>query len=358
MSPFGAVFVESASVLSVSAGEKPRIDLLLRTESLTLGLPDVGRPCPKTEAIGITKKITMKRVLNANRTVSGLTIRSLDFIEKFTNLWQFIAKHPSIINTVRNIGLKTLLIAITLLNLSSVTPPRSTKIDVIMIDPGHGGRDPGTMGKTLKEKDVALKISLKLGKLIENNIPGVKVLYTRKDDKYVDLADRPMMANNQKADLFICVHANAVKGTNAYGTETYIIGPHRTEAQLEVAQRENSVMLLDENKERYEGFDPNSPESYILFSLTQSSYQESSLNFAQKIESQFKNKAGRYSRGVRQAGFWVLWKSAMPSVLVETGFLTNPTEESYLGSAKGQDEIAAAIYRAFKDYKTQIESVN
>lgn len=299
----------------------------------------------------------MKKGKIRNRTVSGLTVRPLDFIEKFTNLWQVIAKHPSIINTARNIGFKALLLAITLLNLSSITPPKATKIDVIMIDPGHGGRDPGTMGKNLKEKDVALKISLKLGQYIEKNMPDVKVLYTRKDDKYVDLGDRPMMANEKKADLFICIHANAVAGTNAYGTETYVIGSHRTEAQLEVAQRENAVMLLDENKERYEGFDPNSPESYILFSLTQSSYQESSLNFAQKIEAQFK-KASRYSRGVRQAGFWVLWKSAMPSVLIETGFLTNAKEEAYLGSAKGQDEIALAIYKAFKEYKTQIESVN
>jgi N-acetylmuramoyl-L-alanine amidase len=291
------------------------------------------------------------------RTAPGLTVRPLSFIEKFTNLGQVIAKHLSIINTAKNIGFKALLLAITLLNLSSTTSPKATKIDVIMIDPGHGGRDPGTMGKNLKEKDVALKISLKLGLLIEKNMPDVKVLYTRKDDKYVDLGDRPMMANDKKADLFICIHANAVAGTNAYGTETYAIGSHRTEDQLAVAQRENSVMLLDENKERYEGFDPNSPESYILFSLTQSSYQESSLKFAQKIEGQFK-KAGRYSRGVRQAGFWVLWKSAMPSVLVETGFLTNTKEEAYLGSTKGQEEIAASIYQAFKEYKAQIESVN
>jgi len=275
-------------------------------------------------------------------------------------LCEVIAKRLSIINTVRNIGFKTILLAITLLNLSSASPPKSgTKIDVIVIDPGHGGRDPGTMGKTLKEKDVALKISLKVGQYIEKNIPGVKVIYTRKDDRYIDLADRPILANTEKADLFICIHANAVPGTNAYGTETYVMGMNRTEGNMEVAQRENAVMLLDENyKERYEGFDPNSPESYILFSLTQSAYQESSLKLAQKIESQFKNKTGRYSRGVRQATFWVLWKTAMPSVLIEVGFLTNAQEEAYLGSAKGQDEIASGIYRAFKEYKTQIEAVN
>jgi N-acetylmuramoyl-L-alanine amidase len=262
---------------------------------------------------------------------------------------------------VRNIGFKTLVLAITLLILSSAVPPprAGNKIEVIVIDPGHGGKDPGTMGKNLKEKDVALKISLKLGHYIEKNFPDVKVIYTRKDDRYIDLADRPMIANNEKADLFICIHANAVEGANAYGTETYIMGMHRSEGNMEVAQRENAVMLLDENyKERYEGFDPNSPESYILFSLTQSAFLESSLKFAQKVESQFKNRVGRYSRGVRQAGFWVLWKTAMPSVLVEVGFLTNANEEAYLGSTKGQDEIASGIFRAFREYKEQIESLN
>ena len=302
----------------------------------------------------------MKIVKMMERTVSDLIVRPLAFCEKLSTLREVIANRLFINNTVRNIGFKTLLLAITLLNLSSATPPSSgTKIDVIVIDAGHGGKDPGTMGKNLREKDVALKISLKLGQYIEQNLPDVKVIYTRREDKYIDLADRPMMANLEKADLFICVHANAVKGATAYGTETYVIGMHRTEDQLEVAQRENAVMLYDENyKERYEGFDPKSPESYILFSLTQSAYQESSLKFAQKIESQFKNKVGRYSRGVRQAGFWVLWKTAMPSVLIEVGFLTNDKEEAYLGSTKGQDEIASGIYRAFKEYKTQIEAVN
>lgn len=302
----------------------------------------------------------MKRVKMRERTVSDLIVRPLALSEKFSTLREVIANRLFINNTVRNIGFKTLLLAITLLNLSSATPPSSgAKIDVIVIDAGHGGKDPGTMGKNLREKDVALKISLKLGQYIEKNLPDVKVIYTRREDKYIDLADRPMMANMEKADLFICIHANAVKGATAYGTETYVIGMHRTEDQLEVAQRENAVMLYDEDyKERYEGFDPKSPESYILFSLTQSAYQESSLKFAQKIESQFKNKVGRYSRGVRQAGFWVLWKSAMPSVLIEVGFLTNDKEEAYLGSTKGQDEIASGIYRAFKEYKTQIEAVN
>ena len=301
----------------------------------------------------------MKQLKKTDRTVSALKISCLAFSEKFTNLCEVIAKHLSINNTVRNIGFKALLVAITLLNLSSTKPSRGTKIDVIVIDPGHGGRDPGTVGKNFKEKDIALKISLKIGQYIEKNIPGVKVIYTRKEDKYVGLDDRAILANNEKADLFLCIHVNAVVRPTTYGTETYVMGLHRTEDNMEVAKRENAVMMLDENyKERYEGFDPNSPESYILFSLTQSAYQESSLKLAQKIESQFKNKIGRYSHGVKQAGFWVLWKTSMPSVLVEVGFLTNPNEEAYLGSPKGQDEIALGIYRAFKEYKTQIEAIN
>jgi N-acetylmuramoyl-L-alanine amidase len=260
---------------------------------------------------------------------------------------------------VRNIRIKVLLIAITLLNSSASFLTTGTKISTIVIDPGHGGRDPGTSGKNKKEKDIALKISLKFGAYIEKNMPDVKVIYTRKDDRYLALEDRPEIANKAKADLFICIHANSLPGAPAFGTETYVMGLHKDKGNFEVAKRENSVMMLDENyKERYEGFDPESPESYILFTLSQSAYQESSLKFAQKIEAQFKTKAGRYSRGVKQAGFWVLWKTSMPSVLIETGFLSNSKEENYLASDIGQDKIASGIYRAFKEYKTEMESIN
>lgn len=252
-----------------------------------------------------------------------------------------------------------MLIAITLLNSSASAIISGAKIATIVIDPGHGGVDPGTMGKTAKEKEVALKISLKLGAYIEKNLPDVKVIYTRKDDRYVSLEDRAEMANKVKADLFICVHANALSGSPAYGTETYVMGLKKDKGNFEVAKRENSVILMDENyQERYEGFDPASDESYILFSIGQSFYQENSLKFAQKIEDQFKKKAGRFSRGVKQAGFWVLWRTAMPSVLIETGFLSNSKEEGFLLSDPGQDAIASGIYHAFKDYKTEIESVN
>jgi len=200
---------------------------------------------------------------------------------------------------------------------------------------------------------------LKFGAYIEKSMPGVKVIYTRKDDRYMTLEDRAEMANKNKADLFICIHANSLPGAPAYGTETFVMGLHKDKGNFEVAKRENSVILMDENyKERYEGFDPSSPESYILFTLSQSAYQESSLRFAQKIEEQFKGKVGRYSRGVKQAGFWVLWRTAMPSVLIETGFLSNAKEENFLASDQGQDLVAAGIFRAFKEYKTEMESIN
>jgi N-acetylmuramoyl-L-alanine amidase len=274
----------------------------------------------------------------------------------YTNLLQL--RQPSL-TTVGKFHFKLVLIAITLLNSSVTFRPAEFKLETIVIDPGHGGKDPGTMGKKSKEKDVALKISLKLGAYIEKNFPNVKVIYTRKDDKYVALDERADMANRHKAQLFICIHANSVPGAPAHGTETFVMGLHKDKGNFEVAKRENSVILMDENYEqRYEGFDPKSPESYILFTLSQSAYHESSLRFAQKVENQFKTKAGRVSRGVKQAGFIVLWKTAMPSVLIETGFLSQAKEEGFLLSDEGQDMIASGIYRAFKEYKTEIESIN
>jgi len=258
-----------------------------------------------------------------------------------------------------NLRIKAFLLAITLLNSSAAERPTANVVDTVVIDAGHGGKDPGTHGVNTKEKDVALTIALKVGNYIEKNIPGVKVIYTRKNDTYLGLDERAEVANKAKADLFICIHANAVPKEEIYGTETYVMGLHKSEGNLDVAKRENSVILLDNNyQERYEGFDPNSPESYILFSLAQSAYQESSIKFAEKVESQFKNRLGRRSHGVKQAGFWVLWRTAMPSVLIEVGFLTNNKEEKFLKNSDGQDLIASAIYRAFKDYKAQVESIN
>jgi len=258
-----------------------------------------------------------------------------------------------------NIRIKILLLAITLLNSSASFTPPGFKLETIVIDPGHGGKDPGTSGKKTKEKDIALKIALKLGSYIEKNLPDVKVIYTRRDDRYVALDERAEIANRNKAQLFICIHANSMPGAPAHGTETYVMGLHKDRGNFEVAKRENEVILMDENYQaRYEGFDPKSPESYILFTLSQSAYHESSLKFAQKVEQQFKQKAGRHSRGVKQAGFLVLWRTSMPSVLIETGFLSQGKEEIFLASAEGQELIASGIYRAFKEYKTEIESIN
>jgi len=292
------------------------------------------------------------------RTRTELKVSSFPFSEKFTILHKVIANTLNIVRPVRNIGLTALLTAITLLNSSSTLPPKDFKVDVVVIDAGHGGHDEGTHGKLLKEKDIALKIALKVGGYIEKNIPGVKVIYTRTDDTYIALDERAEIANKNKADLFICIHANANPNSKAFGTETFVMGLHKDDGNLAIAQRENSVILMDENyEERYEGFN-NSPESYILFTLTQSAYQESSLNFAAKVESQFRARVGRTSRGVKQAGFVVLWKTAMPSVLIETGFLTNSTEEKFLAGDDGQELIASGIYRAFKEYKSDVESIN
>ncbi len=299
----------------------------------------------------------MKR--NTVNTGSDLNFRGLAFSEKFTTLHKVIANTSDIRKTVTNIRFKLILITITLLNFSGKSPAPETKVDVIVIDAGHGGHDPGTSGQSLKEKDVALKIALKVGTYIEKNIPDVRVIYTRKNDRYLSLDERAEIANKNKADLFICIHANSLPGAPAHGTETYVMGLHKDKSNFEVAKRENSVILMDENyEERYEGFDPSSPESYILFAINQSAYQENSLRFAAKVESQFKTRVGRSSRGVKQAGFMVLWKTTMPSVLIETGFLSNMNEEKYLGSENGQDLIASGIYRAFKEYKAEIESIN
>lgn len=226
---------------------------------------------------------------------------------------------------------------------------------VLVIDAGHGGRDPGTSGKFSKEKDVALAIALKVGKYIEDNLKDVKVIYTRTTDVYPELHERSEIANKNKADLFMSIHVDGVKNASVSGTSSFVMGLHVNEENLAVAQRENAVIMKEDNyKSKYGGFDPNSPESYIRISLEQNSYMELSLQLAAKIQDQFANRAGRKNRGVQQAGFVVLWQTTMPSVLVETGFLTNPTEEKFLNSEYGQDLIASGIYRAFRDYKIEV----
>jgi N-acetylmuramoyl-L-alanine amidase len=230
-------------------------------------------------------------------------------------------------------------------------------VKIVCIDAGHGGHDGGCQGASSSEKDVALAIALKLGKYIEDNFKDVKVVYTRKTDIYLKLWERADIANKAKADLFICIHANASVSKTALGTETYVMGLHKTEANLNVAKRENAAILLeDDYKTKYSDFDPNSPESYIVLTMRQNAYIDQSLSLAAQIQQQLTDRGGRKNRGVKQAGFLVLHQTSMPSVLIETGFLSNPEEEKFLASNIGQEYLASAVYRAFKEYKIEIES--
>ena len=222
----------------------------------------------------------------------------------------------------------------------------------VVLDAGHGGHDPGAMGSVIREKDINLAVTLALGNIIEQNFKDVKVVYTRKTDWYLTLQERADVVNNNHADLFICVHTNSSPGAAAWGAESYTLGLAKTKSNLDVAMRENSVITLEENyKTKYHGFDPNSVDSYIMFEFMQDKYIDRSVDFASAIQKQFKTYCGRPDRGVRQAGFWVLHRSACPSVLVEVGFISNPAEERFLSSEKGQKEMATGIFNAFVDYK-------
>ena len=229
----------------------------------------------------------------------------------------------------------------------------------IVIDPGHGGRDPGAIGAAkTKEKDIVLDIGLRVGKMINEKFPDVEVIYTRKTDVFVELDKRGDIANKAHANLFLSIHANSVKKGSKCpsGTETFVMGNNRLAANMEVAMLENEVILLeDDYSTRYEGFDPNKAESYIIFSNLQNSYLHQSIDFAAEIQDQFEIFAKRVNRKVKQAGLIVLWKTAMPSVLVEVGFICNSEEEKFLNSAAGREKLATAIFQAFCSYKSKIE---
>lgn len=226
---------------------------------------------------------------------------------------------------------------------------------VVVIDAGHGGKDPGALGRVSKEKEVALKIALKVGKYLEQNVKNIKIIYTRKTDVFIELDKRAEIANKNKAVLFVSIHANSLKNKNFYGTETYVMGLHKSDDNLEVAIKENSAVLFEENyKKKYAGYEPDSPETYIVMNLFQNAYLDMSLNLAEKIQKQFKDRANRKDLGVKQAGFFVLWKTTMPSVLIEVGFMSNRNEEIYLNSEYGQEIIASAIYRAVRDYLNEL----
>lgn len=229
-------------------------------------------------------------------------------------------------------------------------------ISVVVIDPGHGGKDFGASVGASKEKDIVLEVSKKLGNLIQSSYPEIKIIYTRSNDVFIPLHERANIANRNKADLFISVHVNATQSTGVQGTETFVLGQHRSQENLEVAKKENSVILLEEDyNTTYEGFDPNSPESYIMFELVQDEYLDQSVMLASDIQNQFRSRANRIDRSVKQAGFLVLRRTTMPSVLVEIGFISNANERTYLTSESGKNELAASIFTAFSEYKKKIE---
>ena len=233
------------------------------------------------------------------------------------------------------------------------------RLKTIVIDAGHGGKDPGALGKIVKEKDVVLNVALKFGNLIKENLPDVKVIYTRNSDVFVPLDKRADIANKNNADLFVSIHANYISSPKISGAETFVLGLHRSQDNLEVAKKENSVIVLEDNYiTKYEGFDPNSTESYIIFELMQNAFLDQSIEAASKIQAQFSSTAQRYNRGVKQAGFLVLRQTVMPGVLVELGFLSNANEEKYLASSVGQNNLANSLFHAFREYKHQFEAQN
>jgi N-acetylmuramoyl-L-alanine amidase len=232
----------------------------------------------------------------------------------------------------------------------------NSKISVVVIDPGHGGKDSGASIGQAQEKDIVLDIALKLGSAIKSNYPDIEVVYTRTKDIFIPLHQRAEIANKKDADLFISIHVNAVDAKSVHGTETFVLGLHRNQDNLEVAKKENAVILLeDDYNTTYEGFDPNLPESYIMFETMQEEYQGQSVMLASNIQNEFRNYAKRVDRSVKMAGFLVLRRTTMPSVLIETGFLSHSTERTYLLSESGKSQLANSIFRAFDSYKNEIE---
>jgi len=255
-----------------------------------------------------------------------------------------------------------LLFYVFLSNISITAQVDNTVLKTIVIDPGHGGKDSGTMGtKRFKiyEKHVALAVSLKLGEYIKNAFPMIDVIYTRESDVFLELNERTELANNADADLFISIHCDGFTNSSPSGASVFVMGMSKLKANMDVAMRENSAIYMEDNyQQKYEGFDPKSAESYIVFSLMQNTHLNQSLKIAEEVEKEFSTRANRKSRGVKQAPFYVISRTNMPSILIECGFLTNPKEEEYLHSEIGQDYIASAIFRAFRSYKESVEIID
>lgn len=228
----------------------------------------------------------------------------------------------------------------------------------IVLDAGHGGSDPGNTGTNTyetTEKDITLAVTLKLGKLINEYLSDVEVIYTRADDSYPTLYERSELANREKADLFISIHCDAFTKPTAVGSSTFVMGLHKSKESLRVAMKENSSIYLEKNQDRYEGI--NDVDKLVIETMKQSVYLDNSLLVSSMVQNQFTERVGRVNRGVKQAGFWVISHNTMPSILIELGFLTNVEEEKFLNSEKGQDYMASAIFRAIRDYKVKIEGI-
>ena len=286
-------------------------------------------------------------------------------------------------------SLSFLVLVLAVIGYAFIYPVGINKIKTIVIDPGHGGLDPGCHGVSSQEKNIALAVALKLGKLLEENYPDLKVIYTRTTDVFVDLEERAQIANKAKADLFISIHCNAagkalkikdpktgklktkmfknkkgklvpVETINPvpFGTETYVMGLKNEEGKMRVATRENSAIFYEDHYEqKYGGFDPESIESYIIMSNYTSAYVIQSANLAKKIQDEYTRKAGRIDKGVHRQSIWVLWRTSMPSILTEIGYLTNPLEETFMAGEQGQEYLAKAIFRGLRKYKDEYEGV-
>lgn len=247
----------------------------------------------------------------------------------------------------KNIYIKVCLVAVWLL-MQSVVAGAFT----LVIDPGHGGRDAGAVGRISKEKNINLAVALALGQMLQENMPDAKVIYTRKTDVFVELGERARIANKAKADLFISIHVNSTPAkVGPSGSETYTLGMHRAAENLAVAKRENAVITMENDYERRYEFDPSSSESYIIFEFMQDANMASSVSFAKAIQQQYKGTAGRASRGVYQAGFLVLRETSMPAVLTELGYINNPAEEQYLNTKQGQQSMARSLYNAIRQFR-------
>lgn len=246
-------------------------------------------------------------------------------------------------------------LGIVLFAISSVTHAQKFKV---VLDPGHGGKDFGAVRSNYVEKKIVLDVALRVGKILEKE-KSIDIVYTRKSDVFIELKRRSQIANEEKADIFVSIHANAATSSDASGTETFVMGNSKTASNLEVAKKENAVITLeDDYKTSYAGFDPNKPESLIGLTLVQEQYIAQSIELASKIQGKFTNELKRKNRGVKQGPFWVLHGAFMPSILIELGFVSNPEEGAYLNSDDGREELARSIANAILDYKKQYHSAN